>query len=88
MEAAAAGVPTIAPAVGGIPETIGDEETGLLYRFRDVGDLERQMRRVVEDPDLVPRLIRNLRKPPSITEMSSAVEAFYLDAVAGCRRAE
>src|SRR5262249_53313418 len=47
QEAAAVGVPTIAPAVGGIVEQIRDGVDGLLYRFRDAADLERQMACVI-----------------------------------------
>ena len=43
QEAAAVGVPTIAPAVGGITEQIRSGVDGLLYRFRDPRDLEARM---------------------------------------------
>jgi len=79
MEAAAVGAPTIAPAVGGIPETIRDEEDGLLYRFLDPKDLERQMRRVLEEPGLMSRLLKNVRRPVETADRASAVEDFYFD---------
>jgi glycosyltransferase involved in cell wall biosynthesis len=82
LEAAAAGAPTIAPAVGGIPESIRHEEDGLLYRFLDVEDLERQMRRVLEERDLVLRLIRNVRRPPDTADVAATLEAYYIDAAA------
>jgi glycosyltransferase involved in cell wall biosynthesis len=81
MEAAAAGAPTIAPAVGGIPETIRDGQDGLLYRFLDAKDLERQMRRVLEEPGLLRHLLANVRRPVDTGEMGSVLEAFYLDAL-------
>jgi len=77
MEAAAVGAPTIAPAIGGITESIRDEVDGLLYRFRDARDLERKMRRILEEPELVNKLIDNL--PPLIDtrEKVSEIEQFY-----------
>jgi glycosyltransferase involved in cell wall biosynthesis len=91
LEAAAAGVPTIAPAVGGLTETIRDGLDGLLFRFRDPRDLERQMRRVLEERGLVAHLIDNLRSVPNTEDDSAAVEEFYFkvlgsDAVAGLRQ--
>lgn len=77
LEAAAAGAPTIAPAIGGITESIRDGVDGLLYKFRNAGDLERKMRRVLEESGLVGRLIENLRPVPDTREAAEAVEAFY-----------
>jgi glycosyltransferase involved in cell wall biosynthesis len=71
IEAAAVGAPTIAPAVGGIIETIRDGVDGLLYRFRDAKDLERQMRRILEEPGLIGRLLGNLPQTPGRTDGSS-----------------
>jgi glycosyltransferase involved in cell wall biosynthesis len=86
MEAAAAGAPTIAPSVGGLPETIRDGENGLLYRFLDVKDLERQMRRVLEEPGLLRHLIANVRRPADTSHMGAILEAFYLNAIEKGRR--
>jgi glycosyltransferase involved in cell wall biosynthesis len=76
-EAAACGVPTIAPATGGITEQIRDGVDGLLYRFRDPADLERQMARVVRDPDLVRLLSANATPPPDTREAVAMIEEFY-----------
>jgi glycosyltransferase involved in cell wall biosynthesis len=77
LEAAAAGAPTIAPAIGGITETIRDGVDGLLYKFRDSKDLEAKMRRVLVEADLVRQLIENLREVPDTRERGAAVEQFY-----------
>ncbi len=79
LEAAAVGVPTIAPAIGGITETIRDGVDGLLYEFRNVDDLERQMQRVIQEPGLVENLISNLRAVPDTRQRASGVEQFYMD---------
>jgi glycosyltransferase involved in cell wall biosynthesis len=78
MEAAAVGAPTIAPAVGGIPETIRDGVDGLLYRFRDPKHLEHQMRRTLEEPGLVEHLIKNLQPVLDTRSRIPAVEEFYI----------
>jgi glycosyltransferase involved in cell wall biosynthesis len=54
MEAAASGTPSAALAVGGIPEAIEHDRTGLLAR--DVDELARQTRRLVEDDALRERM--------------------------------
>jgi glycosyltransferase involved in cell wall biosynthesis len=83
LEAAVSGAPTIGPAIGGIAETIRDGVDGLLYKFRDAKDLERNMRRVLEEPGLVPRLIANLRPVPDTRERGAAVEQFYYQVLSG-----
>src|SRR5205085_12622110 len=77
QEAAAAGVPTLAPAVGGISEQIRDGVDGLLYRFRDRADLKRQMARVIEQPMLVQQLSANLWEVTDTRAAVGAVEEFY-----------
>jgi glycosyltransferase involved in cell wall biosynthesis len=77
IEAATVGVPTIAPAIGGITESIHDDTDGLLYRFRDSNHLKHQMRRVLEEKGLVERLVSGLRPAPGIGSMALAIEEFY-----------
>jgi glycosyltransferase involved in cell wall biosynthesis len=77
QEAAAAGAPTIGPAVGGIAEQIRDGLDGLLYRFRDQAHLESQMARLLTEADLYQRLTTNLWHVVDTREAVRAVEAFY-----------
>ncbi len=56
LEAFAAGTPIIGTALGGIPELVGEEERGLLFRPGDPDGLKRAARRLVEDRALVGRL--------------------------------
>lgn len=79
QEAAAMGVPTIAPAVGGIIEQIRDGVDGSLYRFRDREDLERQMERVITEPELASQLAANLRPVLQTKDAVQGLEAFYYD---------
>jgi glycosyltransferase involved in cell wall biosynthesis/O-antigen/teichoic acid export membrane protein len=53
-EAGACATPSVAMAVGGLPESIEDERTGLLAA--DAAELAAQTRRVVQDPGLRERL--------------------------------
>ena len=79
QEAAAVGRPSIAPSVGGITEQIRSGVDGLLYTFRDAKELEAQMRRVLTEPDLLPRLIANLPEVVDTRVRAIAVEDFYFD---------
>ena len=52
MEAAACGVPVVAPAVGGIPELVRDGETGLLTKPNDLESLVAALERLLRDKEL------------------------------------
>lgn len=56
MEAAACGVPAVAPAVGGIPELIADGVTGFVTPPGDAGAVADALDRVLGDPGLRERL--------------------------------
>lgn len=79
LEAASTGAPTIAPAIGGIVESIRDDVDGLLFRFRESGDLTRQMRRILEEHGLLERLISNLRPAADSSGSALAIERFYFE---------
>ena len=56
LEAMAAGVPVVASRVGGIPDVVTDGVHGFLFTPGDSVELERQLRRLLLDPDLGKRL--------------------------------
>jgi glycosyltransferase involved in cell wall biosynthesis len=56
LEAAAAGLPLVAAAHGGIVEIVSHEETGLLVAPGDAPGLARALRRLADDPGLAERL--------------------------------
>lgn len=68
MEAAACGVPVVAPAVGGIPELVSNEETGLLAGPADPASLVDALERLLRD--------ERLRKRMGETARQRAVEKF------------
>jgi glycosyltransferase involved in cell wall biosynthesis len=56
LEASAAGIPTAAMAVGGVPEVVRDGETGILVAPGDTAALSAQLGRLVADAQLRLRL--------------------------------
>jgi len=52
IEAAAAGIPAIAPRAGGVIDTILDGETGLLYQPQNQADFLNHLTRLITDTDL------------------------------------
>ena len=62
MEAAAAAVPAVAPAVGGVPELVAHGETGLLYPALDGHALAAALERLLSDRRLGGSLGRAARR--------------------------
>ena len=56
LEAMAAGCPIVATRVGGIPEAVEDEVSGLLVPPKEPGRLAGALRRILSDPGLARRL--------------------------------
>jgi glycosyltransferase involved in cell wall biosynthesis len=61
-EANAAGVPVVAARSGGIPSVIAHEENGLLFQPEDTSDLIAQVKRLLTEPVLEPRLVEAGRR--------------------------
>lgn len=76
-EAALLGRPSIVSNIGGLPETIRDEESGLIFAFRDPRDLHRQMRRILTEPGLLERLRAGVTPPPNLLHALPAIERTY-----------
>lgn len=56
LEAMACETPVVATAVGGIPEVVVPEETGLLVEPADSGQIAAAVNRLLENPDLAARM--------------------------------
>jgi glycosyltransferase involved in cell wall biosynthesis len=61
VEAMACGLPVVASRVGGIPELISDDETGLLVNPGDGAGAARSIERILDDAQLAARLSRSAR---------------------------
>lgn len=78
-ESRAAGVPAIVSTLGGMPELIRDEVDGLYIRPDDTGDLARQLQRLIDEPELLPRLRAGVaaNPPRDFEEEMQQLEALY-----------
>ena len=90
LESMAAGAPTVATRVGGTPEAVVHEETGLLVEPGDAKALAESIARLLQDPALARRLGDAARKAIedrySVEKMVRATEALYLDLLARKQR--
>jgi glycosyltransferase involved in cell wall biosynthesis len=86
LESMAAGAPTVATRVGGTPEALDDEVTGLLVPPGDPRALAGAIGRLLDDPSLAARLGRAARQAVherfSLDRMVRATEQLYLDLLA------
>jgi glycosyltransferase involved in cell wall biosynthesis len=60
-EAMACGVPVVGSNIGGVPEAISDNETGLLFVPDDPEDLAKKIKILIDDKDLRERIGMNAR---------------------------
>jgi glycosyltransferase involved in cell wall biosynthesis len=90
LESMAAGAPIVATRVGGTPEAIVDEVTGLLVPPGDANALAHAIRRLLEDSALAARLGHAARQAIeagySVEKMVRATERLYLDLLARKQR--
>jgi glycosyltransferase involved in cell wall biosynthesis len=81
----AAGLPIVASRVGGIPEVIHHEETGLLVEKRDQDGFEKALNRLLNDGDLRGRIGSNARhfieNDYSLEHAVEELEKYYLQMV-------
>lgn len=62
LEAMEAGLPVVATRVGGVPELVTDDETGLLVDAEDGKALAEAVERIIRDSDLGRRLSQNAKE--------------------------
>jgi glycosyltransferase involved in cell wall biosynthesis len=80
-EAFASKTPVIATNLGGMAEAVTHEVNGLLFERGDVDDLARQLRRVINEPDLLEQLRVGIVPVKRIEEEVTELEMIYKDVV-------
>lgn len=65
METLAIGKPVIGANIGGIPELVKNEQSGLTYKYDDVDDLANKMETLFNNKDLVSKYGANAKKQAS-----------------------
>lgn len=76
-EAFAAGVPVICSGIGGMAELVQDGVNGLWFEVGDACDLGEKLNRLLDEPDLLPRLREGLPSLKTITEDARFHENLY-----------
>jgi glycosyltransferase involved in cell wall biosynthesis len=84
LEAMAAGLPVVATRVGGIPEVIEDDISGLLVSSQDTQALASAILRILEDPELAARLAqagqKRMRSHFGFDRLLAELDALYIPA--------
>lgn len=88
LEALLSGAPVVASRIGGIPEVVLHEQNGLLFEPGDVEGLAHTIRRLLDEPDLLPRLRATRSSVRSLEDEASAVRAMAERAMAARASAE
>lgn len=78
-EALANGVPVIVSGHGALPEMVTHNVNGLHFKPGDANDLAIQLRRLSEEPDLLPTLVAGIRPLKPFAEEVVEVVAIYRD---------
>jgi len=77
FEAFAAGAPVVATDLGGMSEFVRHGHNGLLFGLEDAHDLARQLRRLAEEPGLLPSLRAGIGVVKSVGEYADEMEELY-----------
>jgi GT2 family glycosyltransferase len=80
-EAFAAGLPTVASNLGGMAELVQDGRSGLLFTPGDAADLRRVLRRLLDEPSLLPALRSGLPHVKTIDEDAAWTQEVYEEVV-------
>jgi glycosyltransferase involved in cell wall biosynthesis len=89
MEATSVGVPIVASAVGGVPQVLEDDVSGILVAPGDPQALARAIQRVADDPDLRSRLAAGAAEVGTAFDVARAageLEDLYVRLLAERRR--
>ena len=80
-EAFVSGKPVVASYLGGVPEIVIDEVNGLLFDPFNKGDLENKMKRLLNEPELLTRLVKGANNTivDSMEEHAGKLKRLYAD---------
>jgi glycosyltransferase involved in cell wall biosynthesis len=82
-EAFAAGVPVVASRLGALPEAVEDGLNGRLFSAGDPDDLARVLRELLDEPQQLARLAKNIRPGPDIHAHGQLLLSIYRSLVDG-----
>ena len=77
LEAFAHDIPVIASNLGGMAELVNDGENGLLFKPGDPDSLAQQLRRLLEDPHLLPKLRAGIGPVKNLAQEIDELEEIY-----------
>jgi glycosyltransferase involved in cell wall biosynthesis len=77
LEALAARKPIIGARIGGIPDFVKHGHNGLLFKAGDADDLAGRMNELVQSPQTIERLRRNIQTPSTIEYHTQDMERIY-----------
>lgn len=86
-QAFASGTPIVATDLGGLSEVIEHDVNGLLFGVNDPEDMSRQLRRFLNEPDLLSRLRDGIESPRTVADSVDELEEFYGEAIETRRNA-
>ncbi len=78
VEAMASGIPVIASRIGGLPYTVSDGATGLLFEPGDAADMASKIARLLDDPALARRMgLAGRRRFEEEFTWQTVIEQYY-----------
>lgn len=78
--------PLVVTNLGGMAEIIKHEHNGLLFELNSVASLREQLLRLLNEPELLPRLRNNIKPERTIPQMVDDIEIVYRQVANGRRQ--
>jgi glycosyltransferase involved in cell wall biosynthesis len=72
-----AGLPIIAPSIGGFPDFISNEVNGLLYEKASICDLMNKIKQIIDKPELIEKFRTNIIKTKTLEENTRELMKIY-----------
>lgn len=82
LEAFAHQTPVVASDFAGMAELVQHEQNGLRFALGDAASLAGQLKRLLNEPDLLPRLRAGIGPVKTVAEETDALEAIYREVLA------